>query len=189
MLAELVRACRSVRRFNENVPITRQSLLEIVDLARLSASGSNKQALKYWLSHDRETNAKVFPHLAWAGYLTDWPGPAEGERPAAYLIILGDTTVSENFGIDHGIAAQTVVLAAREKGYGACMMSSFQRVPLREALGIPNHLEILLVVALGVPNETIIIEPVGRDGNIRYYRDAQGAHHVPKRSLEEVVVN
>lgn len=189
MFADLVRSCRSTRRFRQSTPISRETLLEIVDIARLSASGGNRQPLKYWLSADHDTNALIFPHVAWAGYLTDWEGPAEGERPAAYIIILGDTTVSEEFGIDHGIAAQTIALAARDKGYGACIMASVQRHHVRERLAIPGHLEILLVVALGVPSETIVLEPVGKLGDVKYYRDAEGVHHVPKRSLEDVVVH
>jgi nitroreductase len=189
MLADLVRSCRSTRRFKEDIPITRETLLELVDLARLSASGGNRQPLKYWLSADPETNGLIFPHLSWAGYLTDWPGAAKGERPAAYIVVLGDRTISEQFGVDHGIAAQTIVLAAREKGCGSCMMTSVQRQPLQEKLNLPGHLEVLIVIALGVPNETIVIEPVGQERDIKYYRDAKGVHHVPKRSLDEVVVN
>ncbi|HOF61465.1 MAG TPA: nitroreductase family protein [Candidatus Latescibacteria bacterium] len=189
MLKDLVRECRSTRRFKQHIPVTRDALVEMVDLARICASGSNKQALKYFVSADPEQNARIFPTLAWAGYLTDWPGPAEGERPAAYIIILGDTTISEGFGVDHGIAAQTIALAAREKGLGTCIMGAIQRPKLQEILNIPSHLQILLVLAIGVPAEKIQLEPVGPDRSIKYYRDENGVHHVPKRSLEEVLVN
>ena len=134
MLRDLVIKTRSCRRFNQAVAVEKQTLVELVDLARLSASGMNKQPLKYLLSWEAEKNGKIFPHLGWARALTDWPGPAEGERPSAYIIILGDTAISESFGVDYGIAAQTIMLGAREKGLAGCMIGSAQKEPLRETL-------------------------------------------------------
>jgi nitroreductase len=188
MLRDLVAKNRSYRRFYQDVAIDCEVLKELVDLARLSASGANKQPLKFMLSCDPDTNALVFPLLAWAGYLKDWPGPVEGERPSAYIIVLGDTDVSPSVGCDHGIAAQSILLGATERGLGGCMMSSVQREKLREALDIPSRYEIHLVIALGKPKETVIIETVGPDGNIRYWRDEEGRHHVPKRPLDDLIL-
>jgi nitroreductase len=187
-LRDLVVSNRSYRRFYEDVAIDCEVLKELVDLARLSASGANKQPLKYMLSCDAATNASIFPLLGWAGYLKDWPGPAEGERPSAYIILLGDTEISKSFGCDHGIAAQSILLGARERGFGGCMMSSVQREGLREALDIPSRYEILLVIALGKPKETVVIEAVGPDGDIKYWRDDEGRHHVPKRALDDIII-
>ena len=130
----------------------------------------------------------MFPQLSWAGYLKDWGGPAEGERPAAYIVILGDKTVSHSFGCDHGIAAQTILLGATEKGLGGCIIGSVHEEELRKALEIPATCEVLLVIALGKPKEKVVIEPVGPDGDIRYWRDGESTHHVPKRSLEEIII-
>ena len=187
-MRDLVLKNRSYRRFHQDVAVDLETLRELVDLARLSASGANKQPLKYILSCGPEKNALIFPHLDWAGYLQDWPGPAEGERPAAYIIILGDTEIRPSFGCDHGIAAQSILLGATEKGLGGCIIASVQKEKLRQALGIAPGYEILLVLALGQPKETVVIESVGPDGDIRYWRDDQGVHHVPKRSLDEIIV-
>jgi nitroreductase len=187
VLRDLVVSNRSYRRFHQDVAIDCEVLRELVDLARLSASGSNKQPLKFMLSCDPDTNALVFPHLGWAGYLKDWPGPAEGERPAAYIVILGDTEIRKSFGVDHGIAAQSILLGATERDLGGCMIGSVHR-GLREALNIPSRYEILLVIALGKPGETVTIEPLGPDGDIKYWRDDEGVHHVPKRPLEELIL-
>jgi len=188
MIRDLVLKNRSYRRFYQDVAISLETLRELVDLARLSASGANVQPLKYILSCDPQRNALVFPCLSWAGYLKDWPGPAEGERPSAYIVILGDKTLKQSFGCDHGIAAQSILLGATEKGLGGCMIGSVNRQQLSAALAIPPHYEILLVIALGKPKEIVVIEAVGPDGNIKYWRDEQGRHHVPKRSLEEIIV-
>ena len=188
MLRDLVAKSRSYRRFDETVPVPMEALRNLVGLARLSPSGSNKQPLKFRLVNDVETNAKIFSCLAWAGYLSDWKGPVEGERPAAYIVILGDTELSNSFATDEGIMAQSMMLGAVDKGYGGCMLGAINRTKLRELLDIPERFEVLLVLALGKPVETVVIDPVGGDGDIKYWRDAQQVHHVPKRSLDEVIV-
>ncbi len=189
MIRELVAGNRSCRRFDEESAVDRRTLEELVDLARLSPSAANLQPLKYILSCDPQQNARVFPCLAWAGYLKDWPGPAEGERPTAYIVILGDTQISKTFGCDHGIAAQSILLGAREKGLAGCIIGLIQREKLRESLSIPAHYEILLVIALGRPRERVVIEEVGPGGDIKYWRDDEGVHHVPKRPLKELIID
>ena len=187
-LRDLVLRNRSYRRFDQQATIKLETLKELVDLARLSASGANRQPLKYMLSCDPQKNASIFPHTRWAGYLKDWAGPAEGERPAAYVVILGDTTVRKEFDTDLGIAAQSIMLGATERGLGGCMIASIDREQLRAVLEIPEQYKILLVLALGKPKEKVVIDPVGPDGDIKYWRDDKGTHHVPKRSLEEIIV-
>ncbi|MBN1149342.1 MAG: nitroreductase family protein [Anaerolineales bacterium] len=187
-LKDLARANRSYRRFYQDFKIERRTLRELVDLARLSASGANKQPLKYILSSEPERNQAIFDCLAWAAYLKDWPGPAEGERPSAYIIVLGDTAISESFGVDPGIAIQSILLGAAERGLGGCIIASINKKRLGQALEIPDTYEILLVLALGKPKETVQVDHVGPDGDIRYWRDEQNVHHVPKRSLDEIII-
>ncbi len=189
MIRDLVLKNRSYRRFYEDVAVDMATLRELVDLARLSASASNLQPLKYVLACDPQKNAAIFPHLGWAGYLKDWGGPREGERPSAYMVILADTEISKSVGCDHGIAAQSIMLGATERGLGGCMIASVKKPALREALGIPLRYEILLVLALGRPKETVVIETVGPDGDVKYWRDAEGVHHVPKRRLEDIILS
>jgi nitroreductase len=188
MIEDLVRKNRSYRRFHQDVPVDLDTLRALVTLARLSASGSNKQPLKYILSCDPKTNARIFPHTRWAGYLKDWAGPEEDERPVAYIVILGDTEISKAFGCDHGIVAQSMMLGAAERGLGGCMLGALDREGLRQTLDIPERYEILLALALGKPKEQVVIEGTGPDGDIKYYRDPDGVHHVPKRPLAELVL-
>lgn len=188
MIKDLILKNRSYRRFHEEEAVELDTLRSLVDLARLSASAANRQPLKYILSCDPKRNVLIFPHLAWAGYLKDWDGPQEGERPSAYIIILGDKEISRSFGCDHGIAAQSILLGAVERGLGGCIIGSIRREKLRQALQIPDRYEILLVLALGKPKEKVVIETLGPDGDIRYWRDKEGVHHVPKRSLDEIII-
>ena len=189
MIRDLIIKNRSTRRFYQEVAIERRTLRELVDLARHSSSAANLQPLKYILSCDSRKNSLIFPHLLWAGYLKDWPGPCEGQRPSAYIIILGDTQITKSFDCDHGIAAQSILLGATEKGLGGCIIGSIQRDKLRKALDIPSRYEILLVLALGKPRETIVVETVGSGGDIKYWRDSESVHHVPKRPLDEIIID
>jgi nitroreductase len=188
MLRDLIMKNRSCRRFYQEVTIERETLRELVDLARCSASAANRQPLKYVLSCDSEKNAVIFSHLGFAGLLKDWPGPFEGERPSAYIIILLDTEISKSAGCDHGIAAQSILLGAREKGLGGCMHGAVKRDELSKALGIPPRYEILLVLSLGKPKEKVVLETVGPDGDTSYWRDIKGVHHVPKRPLDDIII-
>jgi nitroreductase len=188
MIKDLIRQNRSYRRFQQDFEITSDTLGQLIDLARMSPSGANLQPLKYIISCDKQKNDLIFPLLGWAGYLKDWPGPAEGERPSAYIIILGDTRISKSFGCDHGIAAQSILLGAAEQGLGGCMIGTIKKKELAATINNPEHFEILLVIALGKPAEQVVIESTGPDGDIKYWRDKDGVHHVPKRSLDEIII-
>lgn len=194
MIKNLIKKNRTFRRFKQNINISENDLKELIDLARLSASPRNQQALKFFYSNTKELNNKIFETLSWAGSLTDWAGPAEGEKPAAYIIILGDNALiakgkKSYHEVAGGIAAQSIMLGAAEKGYGGCMVAAIKRNILRKHIDLSEHLEILLVLAIGVPNEKIIIEKMPENGNFNYWRDENQIHHVPKRSLETIIIN
>ena len=188
MLKDLILANRSRRRFHQDTAIDLDTLKELVDLGRCSASGSNMQPLKYILSCTPEKNALIFSTLGWAGSLPDWPGPSDGERPSAYIVILGDTEISRSFNVDHGIAAQSILLGATERDLGGCMLGSAKREDLARLLEIPERYQILLVVALGKPREKVVLDVLEAGGDQRYWRDEEQTHHVPKRRLEDIII-
>jgi nitroreductase len=189
MIEDLIRKNRSCRRFFQKEPIATNTLRGLVNLARLSASAANLQPLKYILSNDPQKNDMIFSCLAWAGYLKDWSGPSEGERPSAYIIVVGDVDIAKSFATDLGIAAQSILLGAREQNLAGCMIGSIRKELLREMLHIPDRFDILLAIALGKPRETVVLEEMAPGASIRYWRDEQGTHHVPKRSVDEIILN
>ena len=186
-IRELLFRSRSFRRFHEDQPVEEKVLLDLVDLTRLCPSAGNRQPLKYLISCDSQRNAMIFAHLRWAAALKDWPGPAEGERPTGYIVILGDTRIAHNFQCDHGVVAQSIMLAAVEQGLGGCIIASIDRDGLSRKLNLPTYLEILLVLALGKPNETVVLEEGKSPDQVPYWRDSAGVHHVSKRPLEELL--
>lgn len=189
MVYDLVVKSRSYRRFYEDRPISMEQLESLIDLGRLSPSGGNNQYIKYAAVCDRKKNEEVFDCLAWAGYLKDWDGPEKGERPAGYIILLRDKTINPNMSVDEGISAQSIFLGATEMGFGGCFLMNVQRGKLARILELDEErYAISMVIALGVPKEEVVITDVKEDGDIKYYRDANQVHYVPKRSHEEVVV-
>jgi len=187
-IKDLIFKTRSYRRFDESHQIESETLETLVDLARLSASRANRQPLKYLIYNTPIDCKRVFPSLVWAGYLTDWPGPEIGERPTGYIIILGDKTITEDFGVDLGIAAQSIMLGASELGLGGCIIASLMKEKLRSELNIPDKFDVLLVLALGLPVEKIIIDDI-RNNDVKFWRDSGENHHVPKRKLDELIIN
>lgn len=184
--ADLVNHARSCRRFNNADPVPRQVVVDLIDLARICPSAANQQPLRYRVVTDPAECQTVFPHTKWAGALKTWSGPADAERPTAYIVILSAT--GTNPGIDVGIAAQTIQLGATEHGYAACMLGAIDRTGIHTDLALPAELQIQLLIALGRPGETIVLEPLPPDGNLTYWRTPDQVHHVPKRSLEQVLV-
>lgn len=187
-LIDFIKRNRSYRRFDQLHQISRETLIQLVNLARLSASARNQQSLKYYISNTPELNKQIFECLAWAGYFTNWDGPEEGEHPSAYIIMFNDVNIATNHFCDEGIAAQSIMLGAVEQGLGGCIIASVKKQQLAKLISLPNHLEILQVIALGKPAEKVIVEPMLND-DYKYWRDKDGNHHVPKRDVDELIVN
>lgn len=188
-LKDLVLKTRSYRRFEQRTPVSAETLSDLVDLARKTGSAGNKQPLRYFFSTSTEMNARIFSTLAWAGALPDWPGPEEGERPSAYIVIASDQKAWWDWGmVDLGIAVQTILLGAARYDLGGCMIGAFKRKELTEVLSLPEGLELRLVLALGKPVEEVVLEEVDPGTPLAYYRTPDKVHHVPKLKLEDVIV-
>lgn len=190
ILKELLQKDRSIRRFDESKSIKKETLTSLIDLCRFCASGRNLQPLKYKIISEKDMNEAIFPWLGWAGYLKEWPGPEEGERPTAYLIQCLDKNITENLLCDDGLQLQAITLGAIAQGIGACIIKSFNSKKIREILDLPDNLEITYIVALGYPVEKVVIEEM--DSNLEdgfyYYRTEDKVHHVPKRNLKELIL-
>ncbi len=189
-LKDLVLTTRSYRRFDEKKSVEISSLMHLVDLGRLSASAKNLQPIRYYVSNDSQINADIFPCLGWAGYIKNWGGPKVGERPTGYIILLEDTAVNSRWiAHDVGIAAQSIMLGATEIGLGGCIIAAINKPILRKALEIPDHYEIHFVLALGKPIEKVVLDPIEPGNDIKYWRDAENVHHVPKRQLKDIIIH
>jgi len=188
MLKDLILKNRSYRRFYQDEVISIDILRDLVDLARLSPSARNAQPLKYLLVNTPDINDKIFPHLSWAGYLKNWAGPEKGEQPSAYIVVLNDTDISANYFCDDGIATQSILLGAVEKGLGGCIIGSLNRLKLQRELKLSDKLKIVHVIALGKPKEDVVIEQM-KENNIKYWRDVHQKHHVPKRNLDDIIIS
>ncbi|NLZ17366.1 MAG: nitroreductase [Desulfobulbaceae bacterium] len=190
-MPQLVAATRTVRRFQQNRALTERVLHGLIDLARLSGSARNAQVLQYMPVLEPALCERIFHNLTWAGYLTAWSGPEPGERPPGYIICLANRDWQKGpdteLYCDVGIASQSMLLAAAEKGVFGCRIGAFKPT-LHAQLQLEERHRIFLVLALGYPAEEVVLEDVGAEGDIRYWRDEERVHHVPKRSLQDVML-
>lgn len=189
MIKELIVKNRSYRRFYQDKFIEMDTLKELVNLARLSPSGRNIQALKYILANTKKQNDKISKNIFWAGYYKDWDGPKEGEKPSAYIVMVKDTTLGISMPQDQGIAVQSILLGAVEIGLGGCIIGNINKKDLAESLNLDEKYEIALVLALGYPKEEVVLETIDKSGNVEYWRDDNQVHHVPKRTLDEIILS
>lgn len=190
MFIDLVEKNRSRRGFTQR-PITQEELRSLVAAARLTPATSNLQPLKYYLANTLEETAVIQPLTVWAAKLRELALPREGHCPTAFIILCHDTTIAKEpagFQRDVGIVAQTILLAATEMGLGGCMIGNFAPLKLAQALQLPQTLIPQLVIGLGEPEEAVeLVQAV--DGETGYYRDEHDIHYVPKRPLEELIID
>lgn len=183
----LIEKNRSYRRFDFGRKISEDVLVELVDVARMSQSAANLQPLSYITISKEEMVAKVHKHMRWAGYLPDWNGPVDVERPVAYIIVLGNTEVKQTYReVDAGLAMQNMCICAAAEGIGSCMIGNLDKKILVELLEIPEHYEIIYAVAFGFPVEQVQMVPFA--GDVKYYRNENQNHFVPKRLLKDVLI-
>lgn len=180
---EAIRSRRSIRKFQQKT-ISTDVLKKLVDAGRLAPSGANLQPLEYLVVTDDSMLDKVFDGLNWAGYLADGT-PKEGEKPTAYIVILANQNITQNYQIDVGLAAENIMLAAAAEGLGSCMLRNIKRYNLRGVMSVPNHLAIDSVIALGYPAEKSVVEEL--TDSVEYWNDDKDILHVPKRNLEDIV--
>ena len=192
MFLDLVKQARSHRGFRQDRKVTRQELEHLVECARFTPAARNDQVLKYYLAEKPETVVAIQPLTRWAGALAELHLPRKGAEPVAYIVICLDGSLAENpapYQRDVGIVAQTMLLAAAEMGLNGCMIGSFAAGELREKLGLPEAIKPQLLLALGEGTDRIVMTDVGEDGSTTYYRDAEDTHYVPKRTLEQLILN
>lgn len=191
-MQEIIARTRTFRRFNQKEAIPTSMLHELIDLARMGGSARNCQPWQFMLINKSDLCEKIFPFLGWAGYLSDWKGPSEGERPSAYILcLLNKKRLKGSEGeaqFDLGVATQNILLGAMEKRIGGCRIGAFSP-KLAQLFKMDDFLHLSLVIALGKPRETVIVEECRNDDDIKYWRDEHGVHHVPKRSLKSCLVD
>lgn len=183
--SNLVLGARAVRRFDASRPVSESELRALVGCARLAPSSRNQQVLRFRLVHGAECG-RVFPHTKWAAALREWKSPLPSERATAYIFLCRPPGAQAAH--DSGIAAQTIKLAAQCAGYGSCMLGALDRPALHAALGLPADLEIDIGIALGHPAEQVHVEEAVPGAGLDYWRTPDGVHHVPKLSLEALIV-
>jgi len=190
---EAVTKRRSIRRFKD-VTVAYAILERCVNAARLAPATRNCQLCEYVVVDDEQLLPQVYDTIAiWAGQPAAKGGPPLEHRPKAYIVTLINTSLEAELGgtrrvtiyYDVGMAAENMILVALEQGIGICPMLSFKQTELKQVLNIPDNYEIALVLALGYPDESPVLE-VATD-SVKYWIDSKGVRHVPKRELRDII--
>ena len=192
MIKDLVQKNRSYRGYDESRKVTREELVHLVECARLAPSSVNRQPLRYYLIHTQEELDLLQPLTNWARALPELTLPHPGHCPTGFVVICQDTNLNPSiprYQKDIGIVAQTMLLAAVEMGLGGCMIGNYDAGKVKAALNLAENLAPVLIVAIGKPDETIVLTDVGPNGETNYYRDENDVHYVPKRSLDDLIIN
>lgn len=145
---------RSIRRFTER-PVEPELLEQILEAARWAPSDENRQRCRFVVVQT--------PSLV---RLVKRLSPGIDAVPQCVIAVCSQrSTKQSRFGdylavISCGMAAQNVLLAAHALGLGACVVRSFSSAGVRELLGVPEDVELELLITLGYPKETP--EPAAR---------------------------
>ncbi|HML47474.1 MAG TPA: nitroreductase family protein [Clostridia bacterium] len=185
-MQEIIRARRSIRRF-ERTPVPEAAMLDILEAARLSPTGSNAQPLRFIGIRSADLCEKLFAHLRWAGHLPDGSAsPTAETQPAAYVVLLVDKNIRAQSDNDAGAAAMSMMLSAQAHGVASCWLGAVDRAKIAALLDLDaERFQVHTVIALGYPAQTSRAVPMDGE-NVKYYLEAPDKLCVPKRKPEDV---
>lgn len=185
-LKNLIEEARTTRRFKKDSSVNFEDLREILDLARITSSAKNMQPIKYILVTKKEEVIKLSLTAKWAAHLKDWE-QSEDERPSAFLLMLNDRMIDGFPMFDAGASFTAISLAAKAKGLATCPMASIDKELCKELFVIPDNLDVMIGIAVGVGVENVKLTDA-KNNDTNYYRLEDKTHLVPKRTLEEIIV-
>ena len=191
MIEKIVASSRSYRTFDESRAVTREELADLISVARLCPSAMNRQPLKYRLVYEREEVEALLSITKWGGMLPELILPPDGKHPTAFIVVCCDIELCNNIDsarFDAGVVSQTIMLAAAEHDLGGCILGAFDKSRAAEILSIGEKNVPIVILAIGKPDEKVVLCDTDESGSIAYYRDEYGTHFVPKRSLEELII-
>lgn len=157
---EAIRARRSIRRYKPD-PIPEEKLELLLEAARLCPSAGNRQPWRFILVRDAELKRKLAIER-----VRERLSPMR-QMETARVVIVGCGLPAESipvgsfdgYVVDVIIALQSIVLAATSLGLGTCWIGAFHEDRVREALGIPEDVRVIALVAIGVPAESPTAKP------------------------------
>ncbi len=185
-VSEALKKRRTIRKFTQKA-IPQEDLLEFIEYARIAAYPANMQPLKFVIIQSKELCEQLFPCTKWAGYLPDG-APKENERPTAYIAVLGDNSIKNSFEVEAGAAITSMMLGAVDKGLASCWIGALSKPEILDVLDLNNKdLSLLYLLALGYPAQESQV--CDMDDSVKYFLDDSGTLNVPKRSMDEILID
>ena len=139
---DVIKKRRSIRKY-KGTPVPRESILKILEAARVAPSASHRQPWHFVVVEDKATIDKLAGGSKWAA-----------EAPVM-IVGVADPVTSPNWCLnDMGIAFEHIVLTATSLGLGTCWMGQTKKdAAIKELLGIPDELKVIALTPLGEPDE------------------------------------
>ncbi|MFA5628720.1 MAG: nitroreductase family protein [Dehalococcoidales bacterium] len=148
--AEVIKKRYSVRSYKP-IPVEEEKLEIILEAARIAPTACNRQPFLFIVfePQGKEEELKRVYHGLWLS-----------EAP---VIICACAIPSESWVrrdgtnysfIDLAIAVDHLILAAADLGLGTCWVGAFDVSAVREMLKLPAHIEPLVLIPIGYPNDS-----------------------------------
>lgn len=144
----VIKTRRSVRLYSSK-DLSQETIAKVLDAARVAPSGNNLQPWKFIVVRDTGKKEKIAQACYGQNFVSrapvvivacgiPYPNRYEPRKELSYLV---DVVIA----IDH------LILACRNEGLGACWVGAFHAEPIKETLGIPEHIEVVMVIPVGYP--------------------------------------
>ncbi|MCX8189933.1 MAG: nitroreductase family protein [Candidatus Diapherotrites archaeon] len=182
-IAKIIVKRSSVRAFDNSKKIPKTKIMKILKAGTLAPSARNSQPWRFYVAISEEAKTKVCEAMA---ERNPWAKEAN-----AIIVLLADKNFAvrpdeKKYYIDIGLCLENILLEAVNQGLGACACTAFDKELLTKALGLPEHLEAVVVVPLGYEAKGKKFAEMKRKyGEIVERRD----HKDGTKKLEECIIN
>jgi len=157
---QMIKERRSIRAFKDEV-VDRQTMKDIVEVARYAPSWGNFQVARYTMV-DNPAVIKELGEKAVNGFVYNKNTLVEAKGVAVLSVVKGKSGKLEGpeyatskAGVweifDAGLACQTFCLAAHEKGVGTVVMGVIDDAAISEVVALPEEETVAALIVYGYP--------------------------------------
>ena len=149
MILDIIKKRQSVRSYLDR-EIPEELLNKVLEAGRLAPSATNRQPWKFIVVKDKELKKQLVPACKNQRFVGEASVVIVGcATDPSYKMGNGDYSYS----VDLAIALDHISLQATDLGLGTCWIGAFYQDKVKEALDIPEDLNVVALMPLGYPKE------------------------------------